>query len=144
MGFPDGACGEEPSSQCKRQKRYGFDPSVRKILWRSAWQPTPVFLPGEFLGQRSLEGYSPQGRKESDTAEATQHACCVPTHAHIDFFKKTSNFRVHKCQYYPLCVLIYGMAQFLFYPDTLYTYINILSHTRAISSSFSCSSSYIF
>ena len=35
---------------------------------------TPVFLPGEFLGQRSLVGYSPQGHKESDTTEATQHA----------------------------------------------------------------------
>ena len=37
----------------------GFDPWVRKILWRRAWQPTPVFLPGESHGQRSLAGYSP-------------------------------------------------------------------------------------
>ena len=37
--------------------------------WRRAWQPTPVFLPGEFHGQRSLVGYSPWGRKESDTTE---------------------------------------------------------------------------
>ena len=36
---------------------------VSKILWRSAWQPTPVFLPGEFHGQMSLAGYSPQGPK---------------------------------------------------------------------------------
>ena len=35
--------------------------------WRSKWQPTPVFLPGKFHGQRSLAGYSPWGRKESDT-----------------------------------------------------------------------------
>ena len=41
--------------------------------WRRAWQPTPVFLPGESHGQRSLEGYNPQGLKESDTTEATQH-----------------------------------------------------------------------
>ena len=34
-----------------------------------AWQPTPVFLPGEFHGQRSLMGYSPQGHKELDTTE---------------------------------------------------------------------------
>ena len=33
------------------------------------WQPTPVFLPGEFHGQKSLVGYSPQGHKESDTTE---------------------------------------------------------------------------
>ena len=36
---------------------------------RRKWQPTPVFLPGEFHGQRSLVGYSPWGRKESDTTE---------------------------------------------------------------------------
>ena len=33
------------------------------------WQPTPVFLPGEFHGQKSLVGYSPQGHKESDMTE---------------------------------------------------------------------------
>ena len=36
-----------------------------------AWQPNPVFLPGEYHGQRSLAGYSPYGHKESDTNEAT-------------------------------------------------------------------------
>ena len=38
-----------------------FDPRVRKILWKRAWQPTPVFLPGVSHGQRSLTGYSPWG-----------------------------------------------------------------------------------
>ena len=47
----------------------GSDPWVGKILWRRKWQPTPVFLPGESDGQRSLVGYSPQGRKELDTTE---------------------------------------------------------------------------
>ena len=54
-----------------------FDPWVGKIPWRRAWQPTPVFLPGESHGQRSLVSYSPQGSKESDTSdttEATQHS----------------------------------------------------------------------
>ena len=36
-----------------------FNPWVRKISWRRAWQPTPVFLPRELHGQRSLAGYSP-------------------------------------------------------------------------------------
>ena len=36
-----------------------FDPEVGKIPWRRAWQPTPVFLPGEYHGQRSLVGDSP-------------------------------------------------------------------------------------
>ena len=46
-----------------------FDPWVGKIPWRRAWQPTPVFLPGEFYGQRSLLGYSPWGCKELDVTE---------------------------------------------------------------------------
>ena len=46
-----------------------FDLWVGKIPWRRKWQPTPVFLPGESHGGRSLVGYSPWGRKESDTTE---------------------------------------------------------------------------
>jgi len=46
----------------------------RKIPWGRAWQPTPVFLPGESRGWRSLAGYSPQDHKESDTTEAAEHA----------------------------------------------------------------------
>ena len=38
-----------------------FNPWVREIPWRRDWQPTPVFLPGEFHGQRSLAGYCPWG-----------------------------------------------------------------------------------
>ena len=40
-------------------KRFRFDPWIRKIPWRRAWQHTPVFLPGEAHGQGSLVGYSP-------------------------------------------------------------------------------------
>ena len=40
-----------------------------KIPWRRAGQPTPAFLPGESHGQRSMTGYSPRGRKVSDTTE---------------------------------------------------------------------------
>ena len=46
-----------------------FDPWVGKIPWRRVWQPTPVFFPGKFHGQRGLVGYSPWGCKESDTTE---------------------------------------------------------------------------
>ena len=53
--------------------RREFDPWVRKIPWRRAWQPTPVFLPGESPGQRNLVGYGPWGHKESDTTEVTKH-----------------------------------------------------------------------
>ena len=61
---------------CLQCGRPGFDPWVGKILWRRAWQPTPVFLPGESHGQRSLVGYTPWGRKESDTTEL------LNTHTH--------------------------------------------------------------
>ena len=50
-------------------RRFRLDPWVRRIPWRRAWQYTPVFLPGEFHGQRSLVGCSPWGYKESDTTE---------------------------------------------------------------------------
>ena len=42
---------------------------IQKIPQSRKWQPTPIFLPGKYHRQRSLEGYSPWGRKESDTAE---------------------------------------------------------------------------
>ena len=56
-------------SVCLQCRRPGFDPWVGKIPWRRKWQPTPVFLPGESHGRRSLVGYSPRDRKESDTTE---------------------------------------------------------------------------
>ena len=54
---------------CLQCKRTEFDPWLRKIPLRRKWQPTPVFLPGESHGQRSLVGYHPWGRKESDVTE---------------------------------------------------------------------------
>ena len=60
--------------------RHGFSLWVGKIPWRGAWQPTPVFLPGEYHGQRRLEGYIPWGCTESDTTEVTYH-----THTHNCF-----------------------------------------------------------
>ena len=43
---------------------------------RREWQPTPVFLPGKFHGQRSLVGCSPRGCKESDVAEYVHTVSC--------------------------------------------------------------------
>ena len=53
-GFSGGTNGKEPACQCWRHKRHRFDPWVGKIPWGRAWQPTLVFLPREFHGQRSL------------------------------------------------------------------------------------------
>ena len=46
-GFPGGASGKESACQCRRHKKCRFNPRVWKIFWKRAWQPTPVFLPGE-------------------------------------------------------------------------------------------------
>ena len=46
-----------------------------KFPWRRKWQPTPLFLPGEFHGQRSLKGYSPWSHKVSDTTERVTQVC---------------------------------------------------------------------
>ena len=69
LGFPGGSHGKE--SACNAGD-LGLIPGLGipwRIPWRRAWQPTPVFLPGEFHGQRSLVGYSSWGHKESDTPE---------------------------------------------------------------------------
>ena len=87
MGFPGGASSKEPTCQCRRCKRRGFDPWVGKIPWRRAWQPTPVFLPGEFHGQRNLAGYSPWGHKESDTSETTT-CTCTGYYSYLEIFLK--------------------------------------------------------
>ena len=61
----------------------GFDPWVRKIPWRRKWQSTPVFLPGEFLGQRSLVGYSPWGHRVSDMTEQLSTVLLVTSYFSI-------------------------------------------------------------
>ena len=57
--------GKESAYQCKRYRRHGFDPWVKKIPWRRKWQPILVFLPGKSHRQRSLADYSPWDHKES-------------------------------------------------------------------------------
>ena len=57
--------------QCKRPR---FNPWVSKTTWRRKWLTTPVFLPGEFHGQRILSGYSPWVRKKSDMTGRVTHS----------------------------------------------------------------------
>ena len=69
LGFPGGSDGKEFACNTGDMgPRSGWFP------WRREWLPTPVFLPGEFHGQRSLAGYRPWGHKESDWA-AKAHTC---------------------------------------------------------------------
>ena len=70
QGLPQWHSGKEKLClQCRSCRRLRFGPWVRKIPWRREWQPTPLFLPEEFHGQRSLTGCSPWGHKEQDTTE---------------------------------------------------------------------------
>ena len=72
-----GSSGKESDCHCRRHKKHEFNPWVGKILWRRAWKPSPVFLPGKFHGQRSLVGYGPWGHTVGHDW-ATEH-----THIHI-------------------------------------------------------------
>jgi len=73
-GFPGGSDGKE--SACNAGD-LGSICELGRFPWRKAWQPTPVFLPGEFHGQGSLVGYSPWGHKESDMTELLIQQHCV-------------------------------------------------------------------
>ena len=72
-GLPRWLCGKEAACQSRRHRRRELDSGVGKIPGRRKWQPTPIFLPGELHGQRSLVGCRPWIHKESDTTERLIH-----------------------------------------------------------------------
>ena len=79
--------GKESTCKCRSRRRLRFDPWVGKIPWRRAWQPTPVFLPGEPHGQRSLAGYCSSRHKVGyDQSE------CMQAH---DWIAKESCHKLH-------------------------------------------------
>ena len=71
QGLPRWLSGKESACQCKKLKRCRLDPWVGKIPWRRKWHLNSGFLPGKSYeqGLQGLQGYSPWGRKESDTTE---------------------------------------------------------------------------
>ena len=72
--------GKESACQCRRWKRCRFDPWLGRIPWSRKWQPTPVFLPENFPGQRSLVGEGSRGHKELDmTNTHSLEKAMVPT-----------------------------------------------------------------
>ena len=78
---------------------------VQFLSWedplRRAWQPTRVFMPGEFHGQRSLAGYRPLGHNKSDVAKATEHVCI---HSAYKLNKQGVNIQ-HWCILFPFWTL---------------------------------------
>ena len=73
LGFPGGSSDKEPTCQCRRYKRPGFDPWVGKIPWRRTWQPTPIFLPGESPWTEK------PGRLVSTGSQKVKHDCAKHT-----------------------------------------------------------------
>ena len=73
LGFPGGSVVKESVCDAGDTGYAGSIPGSGRSPRRMAWQPTPLVFPGESHGQRSLVGYSPWGRTESDMTEATAH-----------------------------------------------------------------------
>ena len=76
---------KEPACQSRRYRRGEFHPWVGKIPRRRIWQLSPIFLPGESHGQRSLAGYSPQCHIELDTLEAVSTPAPLPRDMRVYF-----------------------------------------------------------
>ena len=72
---------ESDSSDSKDSARsigdLGSIPGLQRFPWKREWLPTPVFLPGESLGQRSLAGYGPWGLKELDRTVTSTNPCRI-------------------------------------------------------------------
>ena len=67
-----GASGKESTCYAVVVRNMGLTSGLGRFPWSRKWHSIPVFFPGKFHGQRSLVGYSPWGRKESDTTVHTQ------------------------------------------------------------------------
>ena len=108
MGFPGGSDGKESVLQCGTP---GFDPWVRKIPWRRKWKPTPVFLPGEFHGQREPGGLHPMG------SPRVRHDWATNTHTHTIFYIHSRQILpdpVNMCPFLGTSMIFYSISYLLF------------------------------
>ena len=99
-GFPGGSAGRD--STCNVGD--SVSPWVGKIPWRRECQPTPVFLPGAFHGQRSLVGCSPWGHKELGTTEVIYLNVCWLRSAWSSQFSHTHTPQSHLYSF-EICIL---------------------------------------
>ena len=97
----------KPTCQCRRCRRFKFDPWVGKIPWRRKWQPALVFLLGKPHEQSSLAGYSPWDPKESDM---TEHACM---HASLNLFGTRNRFRRRQFFHLPGRGMVSGYFEYI-------------------------------
>ena len=96
-GLPRWHSGKESTCQCRRHKRHGFDPWVKKVPCRRKHQFTAVFLPGKFHGQRSPAGYSPWGHKEPDHSH--KNILAVITGKYIKYKQRNMEFILVICSH---------------------------------------------
>ena len=87
MRLPGGASEKELTCQCRRHERNRFYPRVGKIPWRRAWLPTPVFLAGEFYGQKSLAATVHRVTKSrTQLKQLSMHSCLLMGSKIRDYF----------------------------------------------------------
>ena len=82
MDLPWWLSGKEPICQCKRHRRHGFDPWVRKMPQRRACQPTPVFLPGKSPWTEEPNGLQSMGLQRVRQDWSNWVCVCMPACAH--------------------------------------------------------------
>ena len=96
-GFPSASTVKNPPAM--QNKRHKFDPQVGKISWRRKWHPTPVFLPGESHGQRSLVGYGPEGWKSQTRLSDQTTTSSTQLLFTVVFLPYRKGGQLHACVY---------------------------------------------
>ena len=123
---------------------------ANESLWRGAWQPTPIVLPGESHGQRRLAGYSPWDCKDLDTTKANQHSTAIKScyleisrqiPREIAKKKKNRESVVASCKYEVVFMQVEALWFICFLEQVLQNYMTILAvgtHNR-VKNKESCS-----
>ena len=111
-------------SECGRP---GFSPWIGKIPWRKKWVPTPVFLPGEFHGQRSLTGNSLWGPKELDAIQWLICTYHIQAHTHTHTHTHT---HIHTCAHTHTQLIATSQARTLIIIAILRCWIISLARVR--------------
>ena len=122
--FPGGLVVKNPPA-LPETRRLSFNPWVRKIHWRRKWQPTPVFLPGESHGQRSLVGYYPWGHKVQRVAEFPPPGIkVIPPAVEVQSLNQWTTLEVPLLLYFFLKTTKYGQWELTFLQKNTWESIN--------------------
>ena len=143
-GFPSSSNGKESAWNAGDE---GLIPGSGRSPWRREWQPTPVFLPGEFHGQRSLVSYCPWGHRESDTTKRLTlwspdwgSVCQISPRQSYSFFP---SFHTVLYGRKPVCEVYTWVGRYVSPPQWQCIYINYLEFSW-IGRKLICSSLLIY